>query len=79
MEDAALSAFSIFFTQSPSFLDSQVRMQKQLGQNNAGAIGPRAASAVMGWAASPHRCGRQTRVNDAMREWIKTHQTHSPA
>jgi hypothetical protein len=35
MEDAALSAFSIFFTQSPSFLDSQVRMQKQLGRNNA--------------------------------------------
>jgi hypothetical protein len=35
MEDAALSAFSIFFTQSPSFLDSQVRMQKQQGKNNA--------------------------------------------
>lgn len=35
MEDAALAAFSIFFTQSPSFLDSQVRMQKQLGKNNA--------------------------------------------
>jgi hypothetical protein len=35
MEDAALSAFSIFFTQSPSFLDSQVRMQKQRGKNNA--------------------------------------------
>jgi hypothetical protein len=27
--DAALSAFAIFFTQSPSFLDSQVRMQAQ--------------------------------------------------
>jgi len=35
MEDAALAAFSIFFTQSPSFLDSQVRMQKQQGKNNA--------------------------------------------
>ena len=35
MQDAALSAFSIFFTQSPSFLDSQVRMQKQQGKNNA--------------------------------------------
>lgn len=35
MEDAALSAFSIFFSQSPSFLDSQVRMQKQQGKNNA--------------------------------------------
>ena len=38
MADAALSAFSIFFTQSPSFLDSQVRMQKQLGKNNAASI-----------------------------------------
>jgi len=35
LEDAALTAFSIFFTQSPSFLDSQVRMQKQQGKNNA--------------------------------------------
>ena len=35
MADAALSAFSIFFTQSPSFLDSQVRMQKHQGKNNA--------------------------------------------
>ena len=38
MEDAALSAFSIFFTQSPSFLDSQVRMQKQQGRNNAASL-----------------------------------------
>jgi hypothetical protein len=38
MADAALSAFSIFFTQSPSFLDSQVRMQKQQGKNNAASI-----------------------------------------
>ncbi|MBK7677504.1 MAG: hypothetical protein IPJ27_23700 [Candidatus Accumulibacter sp.] len=30
MEDAALSAFAVFFSQSLSFLDSQVRMQKQL-------------------------------------------------
>ncbi|MDO9105233.1 MAG: ISNCY family transposase, partial [Methylovulum sp.] len=28
LEDAALSAFSVFFTQSPSFLDYQRRMQK---------------------------------------------------
>ena len=35
MEDAALSAFSVFFTQSPSFLDYQVRMQCRLGKNNA--------------------------------------------
>ena len=38
MKDAALSAFSIFFTQSPSFLDSQVRMQKQQGKNNAASL-----------------------------------------
>ena len=36
--DAALSAFAIFFTQSPSFLDSQVRMQKQQGKNNAASL-----------------------------------------
>lgn len=35
MEDAALSAFSMFFTQSPSFLDYQTRMPKRLGKNNA--------------------------------------------
>jgi hypothetical protein len=38
MSDAALSAFAIFFTQSPSFLDSQVRMQKQQGKNNAASL-----------------------------------------
>lgn len=38
MEDAALSAFSVFFTQSPSFLDYQVRMQRQLGKNNAQSL-----------------------------------------
>lgn len=35
MTDAALSAFSVFFTQSPSFLDYQTRMQQQQGKNNA--------------------------------------------
>lgn len=38
MEDAALSAFAVFFSQSPSFLDSQVRMQKQQGKNNASSL-----------------------------------------
>jgi len=38
IQDAALSAFSVFFSQSPSFLDSQVRMQKQLGRNNASSL-----------------------------------------
>ncbi len=36
--DAALSAFAIFFTQSPSFLDSQLRMQKEQGKNNAASL-----------------------------------------
>ena len=38
MEDAALSAFSVFFTQSPSFLNYQVRMQKERGRNNAASL-----------------------------------------
>jgi hypothetical protein len=38
IEDAALSAFSVFFTQSPSFLDYQVRMQQVQGRNNAQSI-----------------------------------------
>ena len=38
MEDAALSAFSVFFTQSPSFLDYQQRMQKLHNRNNAQSI-----------------------------------------
>lgn len=38
MEDAALSAFAVFFSQCPSFLDSQVRMQKQQGKNNASSL-----------------------------------------
>jgi hypothetical protein len=33
--DAALSAFSVFFMQSPSFLDYQRRMQKARADNNA--------------------------------------------
>lgn len=35
VDDAALSAFSVFFTQSPSFLDDQRRMQRRRGRNNA--------------------------------------------
>lgn len=38
VEDAALSAFSVFFTQSPSFLDYQQRMQKLHNRNNAQSI-----------------------------------------
>jgi hypothetical protein len=38
MVDAAMSAFATFFTQSPSFLDSQIRMQKQQGKNNATSL-----------------------------------------
>ena len=35
MADAGLSAFSVFFMQSPSFLDFQRTMQETLGKNNA--------------------------------------------
>jgi hypothetical protein len=35
MADAALGAFSVFFTQSPSFLDFQRSMQVAKGRNNA--------------------------------------------
>jgi hypothetical protein len=38
IEDAALAAFAVFFTQSPSFLDSQIRMQKLQGKNNATSL-----------------------------------------
>ena len=36
--DAAMSAFGIFFTQTPSFLDYQARMQKKYGKSNAQSI-----------------------------------------
>lgn len=35
IEDAALGAFSVFFTQSPSFLAFQDAMQKTKGKSNA--------------------------------------------
>jgi hypothetical protein len=38
MVDAGLSAFSVFFTQSPSFLDWQIRMQQEKGRNNANSL-----------------------------------------
>ncbi|MFO1432680.1 MAG: ISNCY family transposase [Candidatus Competibacteraceae bacterium] len=38
MEDAALSAFAVLFTQRPSFLDYQGRMQRQLGRHNAHSL-----------------------------------------
>jgi len=38
MKDAALGAFSIFFTQSPSFLSYQKSMQETQGQNNADSL-----------------------------------------
>ena len=34
IQDAALGAFGIFFTQSPSFLDSQRPLQQTKGHNN---------------------------------------------
>lgn len=38
MKDGALSAFSVFFLQNPSFLSSQISMQKVHGKNNATTI-----------------------------------------
>jgi Transposase DDE domain len=38
MSDAALSAWSVFFMQSPSFLDYQRTMQKERGKNNAQSL-----------------------------------------
>jgi hypothetical protein len=38
MSDAALSAFSVFFMQSPSFLDDQKMMEKERGKNNAQSL-----------------------------------------
>jgi hypothetical protein len=38
LEDAAFSAFPVFFTQSPSFLDYQQRIQKLHNRNNAQSI-----------------------------------------
>lgn len=38
MVDAGLSAFSVFFMQSPSFLDYQTRMQGVHGNNNAQSL-----------------------------------------
>lgn len=38
IQDAALSAFSVFFTQSPSFLYHQKQLQETNGQNNAASL-----------------------------------------
>jgi hypothetical protein len=38
MQDAALGAFSVFFTQSPSFLAHQKHLQETTGQNNATSL-----------------------------------------
>ena len=35
MQDAAFGAFGIFFTQSPSFLEYQRRLQESKGRHNA--------------------------------------------
>jgi len=35
IQDAVLGAFGIFFTQSPSFLEYQRRLQQTTGHNNA--------------------------------------------
>ena len=38
VSDAVLSAFSIFYMQSPSFLSSQLELQRKRGDNNARTI-----------------------------------------
>lgn len=38
IQDAALSAFSVFFTQSPSFLAHQKKMQESKGRSNATSL-----------------------------------------
>lgn len=38
VSDAVLSAFSVFFLQNPSFLSSQVEVQRKRGRNNAETI-----------------------------------------
>ncbi len=38
IKDAALGAFSVFFTQSPSFLAHQQAMEKSKGRNNSGSL-----------------------------------------
>jgi len=38
MEDILLSAFSVFFTQAPSFLSFQRAMEEQTGRNNATSL-----------------------------------------
>jgi hypothetical protein len=38
MADAGLSAFSVFFTQSPSFLDYQTRMRQASGRDNTQSL-----------------------------------------
>ena len=38
IKDAALSAFSVFFSQSPSFLAHQRAMEKSKGRSNAGSL-----------------------------------------
>jgi hypothetical protein len=38
MQDIALSAFSVFFTQCPSFLSHQSQMKKARGRSNAQSL-----------------------------------------
>ena len=38
MQDAAFGAFGIFFTQSPSFLEYQRRLQESKGRHNAQTV-----------------------------------------
>ena len=44
IQDAALGAFGIFFTQSPSFLEYQRRLQHTQGRTRPDTVGRRADS-----------------------------------
>ena len=55
MEDIALSAFSVFYTQCPSFLASQSAMQQNKGRSNAQTLFQIAKSPPpsAGWTKRP--------------------------
>ncbi len=65
IQDAALGAFGIFFTQSPSFLEYQRRLQHTKGHNNAHTLlgveqipcDNQVRNAARSARAKPPRCG----------------------
>jgi len=86
--DIALSAFSVFFTQSPSFLSFQKRMEQTCGQNNARSLfqiqriptdnhirhclDPVAPEHLLGFFEDLHRAFDEAGLLEAMRAVGKT-------